>query len=160
MKPHLKILLEDGTEYLDRWHLIPRNRWFNVYLHRTRADDYRVLHDHPWDNLSIILSGGYYETVCIDKYNPSFYSGKHIYWRKPGTILRRFAEESHSLSLPPIITRDGKIRKQECWSLFITWKVRRNWGFWTKNGWMAHEKLVVIKDGKSQMTKEGLEYLV
>lgn len=154
MKPHLKIVLEDGTEYLDRWHLIPRNDFFNIYLHRTRADDYRVLHDHPWDNLSIILWGGYYESVPSIKQgegNP-FTEGKVIKWRKPGTFVYRKADwPPHSLSLS---------KGKACWSLFITGKMKRNWGFYTKSGWMAHELLVVVKDGKSQMTKQGLESLL
>ena len=28
-----------GGPYLDRWPLIPRNRWFNVYLHRFWTGD-------------------------------------------------------------------------------------------------------------------------
>ena len=44
-----------GTNYLERWHLIPRNRFFNVYLHKfSGPDSCRELHDHPWWNLSII----------------------------------------------------------------------------------------------------------
>ena len=44
--------------YLLRWWLIPRNRWFNVYLHLfLRSDDDRALHDHPWFNLSFLLEG-------------------------------------------------------------------------------------------------------
>lgn len=49
---------EVGDGYLGRWFIIPRNRWFNVYLHRfTGSDDDRALHDHPWWSLSIMLAG-------------------------------------------------------------------------------------------------------
>src|SRR4051795_4015193 len=48
--------------YLVRWWVIPRNRFFNVYLHKfLRDDDDRALHDHPWISLSFILRGGYIE---------------------------------------------------------------------------------------------------
>ena len=44
--------------YLLRWWLVPRNRFFNVYLHQfCRSDDDRALHDHPWPSVSIALSG-------------------------------------------------------------------------------------------------------
>jgi hypothetical protein len=44
--------------YIRRWWVIPRNRWFNVYLHQfLRSDDDRALHDHPWANCSILLRG-------------------------------------------------------------------------------------------------------
>ena len=48
--------------YLKRWYIIPRNTFFNIYLHQfLRDDDDRALHDHPSDNLSIILRGSYIE---------------------------------------------------------------------------------------------------
>ena len=38
-----------GKNYLSRWHIIPRNRYFNIYLHKfVGSDDDRALHDHPW----------------------------------------------------------------------------------------------------------------
>lgn len=46
-----------SNPYLLRWWVIPRNRFFNVYLHKfLRDDDDRALHDHPWWSMSIILS--------------------------------------------------------------------------------------------------------
>src|SRR3546814_13935116 len=60
-KPDITIGGEDNP-YLRRWYIIPRNRWFNVYLHEfLRDDDDRALHDHPWVNLSILLRGQYVE---------------------------------------------------------------------------------------------------
>lgn len=48
--------------YLLRWWIIPRNKVFNIYLHRfMRSDEDRALHDHPWSNLSILLRGCYAE---------------------------------------------------------------------------------------------------
>lgn len=60
-RPHFII---GGTDrpYLLRWFLIPRNRWFNIYLHKfCRDDDDRALHDHPWWFVSIMLQGSYVE---------------------------------------------------------------------------------------------------
>lgn len=67
VKPSRVITLDgiDGGErrpYLTRWHLIPRNRWFNLYLHKfVHGDDERALHDHPWPSASLILEGRYIE---------------------------------------------------------------------------------------------------
>lgn len=50
--------------YLLRWHLIPRNAVFNIYLHKfLRDDDDRALHDHPWPWCSILLRGEYAEVT-------------------------------------------------------------------------------------------------
>lgn len=56
-KPDLCIGGEDSP-YLKRWWLIPRNRFFNVYLHQfLKDDDDRALHDHPWWSVSFLLKG-------------------------------------------------------------------------------------------------------
>ena len=42
-----------GAYQLERWWLIPRNRFLNVYLHRfDHSDEDRALHDHMYLNLS------------------------------------------------------------------------------------------------------------
>src|SRR6185312_6999729 len=52
----------DDDHQLQRWFVVPRNFFNNVYLHRfLRSDDDRALHDHPWDNRSWVLSGEYVE---------------------------------------------------------------------------------------------------
>jgi hypothetical protein len=48
--------------YMLRWWVIPRNRFFNIYLHHfLRSDEDRALHDHPWLNCSWLLDGRYTE---------------------------------------------------------------------------------------------------
>ncbi len=60
--PDFVVQAPNGEVYLNRWHLIPKNRWFNIYLHHfLRSDDDRALHDHPWWNASILLTGEYTE---------------------------------------------------------------------------------------------------
>jgi hypothetical protein len=120
--------------YLLRWWLIPRNRFFNVYLHKImRDDDDRALHDHPWANLSIILSGGYLEwrSHAWDKY-------MDVVWRGRGSIVFRRATDAHRLSLGA----DGT----PCWSLFITGPRVREWGFWCPQGWRVWHEFVDAKD--------------
>ena len=66
--PPSKHITLDGIDggprrpYLTRWHMIPRNPWFNIYLHFfVHGDDDRALHDHPWRSWSLLLDGGYRE---------------------------------------------------------------------------------------------------
>lgn len=43
--------------YMWRWHLIPRNKLFNIYLHVFIGDDDTTYHDHPWNSWSLCLWG-------------------------------------------------------------------------------------------------------
>ena len=57
--------------YLLRWHVIPRNRLLNVYVHKfLRSDDDRALHDHPWWFVSLILRGRYDEVAGPPRRGP------------------------------------------------------------------------------------------
>jgi hypothetical protein len=116
--------------YLRRWWLIPRNRWFNVYLHQIlRDDDDRALHDHPWWNVSILLSGGYLEWR-----SHAWSMGIDVVWRRAGSVVFRRAKTAHRLTLG--------YDKVPCWSLFITGPVVREWGFHCPKGWVHWRKFV------------------
>ncbi len=118
-KPHKVITtIEDGFEVpqLLRWYLIPRNRFFNVYLHHVVRDDIgRDLHDHPWWSFSFLLFGSLSEVTQGGGRRCGFFT-----IRKP-TFL-------HRLILPP--GSDG------AWTLFITGPKVRQWGFQTSAGWV------------------------
>src|ERR1700756_4330698 len=87
--PDFVIISAAGDLYLRRWHVIPRNRWFNIYLHHfLRSDDDRALHDHPWWNCSILLRGRYVEVTS---------SGTHL--RCPFRPVWRRAEAAHRVEL-------------------------------------------------------------
>jgi hypothetical protein len=62
----------------------------NVYLHEWRESDPRDLHDHPWDCASVILAGGYWEIAPQGRF-----------WRSPGDIVFRQAEEPHRIEIVP-----------------------------------------------------------
>lgn len=102
--------------YMRRWWLIPKNKWFNIYLHNIlRDDDDRALHDHPWANISIVLKGDLREVMptrsrVLIKFIP--------YFRK--------ATAAHRLELV-----NGDV-----WTLFITGRKVREWGFICKKGWV------------------------
>jgi len=129
MRPPDFIVGNPGDPYLLRWHLIPRNRFFNVYLHKfLRDDDDRALHDHPWASLSIVLRGGYYEI----KPGPDGTEQRRWYGRL-SAIFRR-ATHQHRIELP----KD----KRPCWTLFLTGPNVREWGFHCPQGWVHWEDFV------------------
>lgn len=104
-----------GDDYLRRWWLIPRNRFFNVYLHCIRKDDDdRALHDHPWWNVSILLKGSYCEHMP---------HGSRVL--SAGSIRARGAKAAHRL----------EVVKGPVWTIFITGPRIREWGFHCPQGW-------------------------
>jgi len=106
-----------GDDYLRRWWVIPRNEGCNVYLHEImRSDDDRALHDHPWDNTSHILFGGYIEHTPDGQF-----------MRQAGDVIQRPATALHRLEALPGIN---------CVSLFITGPKIRDWGFQCSQGWV------------------------
>lgn len=114
--------------YMNRWWVLPRNRWFNIYLHQIlRSDDDRALHDHPWVNASIVLKGGYSEIVPDSPPSDAWpVPPQRAYWRGPGSVVLRRPTAAHRLEVG-----DGA----ECWSLFVTGPNVRDWGFWCPRGW-------------------------
>src|SRR5579864_7978595 len=91
--------------YMLRWWIIPRNKFFNIYLHRfLRSDEDRALHDHPWLNMSLLLDGSYTEhTISAGGVN-------HHKTFTSGQIKFRRAKYAHRIELT----------SGPCWSLFIT----------------------------------------
>lgn len=112
--------------YMQRWWVIPRNRWFNIYLHKIiRSDDDRALHDHPWLNCSILLKGSYVEIVPAAL--PYKYGDRTVVKvRHAGSVVTRRAVQPHRLEIidEPVI------------SLFITGPNVRTWGFYAPQGWV------------------------
>lgn len=121
--------------YLLRWWIIPRNRFFNIYLHKfLRDDDDRALHDHPWVNLSFLIKGSYIEHL------PYQYgrSGTR-YFNAPSIIFRR-AVHRHRIELVksrwlcPDNDKTWVKKSLPAWTIFITGPKIREWGFWC-SGW-------------------------
>lgn len=123
-RPADYVIQRDGSPYLLRWHVIPRNRYFNIYLHKlVRPDWDEALHDHPWVNLSIILAGAYREIEP---------RGARVL--RAGSARLRCAAQAHRLEL---------LSNVPCWSLFITGPKVREWGFLCRHGWVHYSDFVV-----------------
>lgn len=124
--------------YLLRWHIIPRNRFFNIYLHKfLRDDDDRALHDHPWASLSLVLKGSYIEHLP-DRFRV-FRRGAVI-WRGPKfrhriELFKQIV--GYSAAAPWRI-----VRAKPVWTLFITGPRVREWGFWCPDAAAGRERFV------------------
>jgi hypothetical protein len=104
-----------GEPYMLRWYLTPRSDLGGIYLHRfLRDDDPRAYHDHPWDSVSIVLSGTLLER------RPRL--GDRFLM--PGDIVKRTAEMQHRLE----VIEPG-------YTLFQFGPKVREWGFQCAEGW-------------------------
>jgi hypothetical protein len=119
--------------YLLRWFVIPRNPVFNLYVHEFhRSDDDRALHDHPWINLSILVTGEYTEhTICA--------GGVHLRRvRREGDLVLRRSRHAHRIEL----------HAGPCHTLFITGPRLRAWGFHCADAGWIHWKAFTRADDK------------
>ena len=136
------VLAPDGTPYIYRWYVVPRNKTGNVYFHvQVASDPLRPLHDPPWDNTSVVLSGGYNEHHRPLDWNgePGPTKMRRLF---KGSVIHRVAEEPHRIELPPGVPYTM--------SLFTTGPKRRDWGFHTDHGWKLWSDCTLeTPDGRS-----------
>lgn len=138
----------------------PRRYLPSVYLHRfQRSDDDRHFHDHVGWSVSIVLRAGYWELtpdVSLEgrRRNPKLVAvcGRVWRWRGPGSFTFRRADQPHIIALGKVITRaeDGStmfedvtpraLHNKPIWSLWIRGPWRREWGFYTEEGWVTWEQ--------------------
>lgn len=107
--------------YMNRWWLIPYGtRWSPaIRVHEIlRSDDDRAFHDHPWNYLTVVLKGGYFEVRPVFK--DGIYRGDKRTWCGPGSVLFRRATDWHRLEVP-----EGTVAT----TLFTTFAYRQQWGF-------------------------------
>lgn len=139
---------QGGTDYLQRWWVIPRNKWFNIYLHKfVHSDEDRALHDHPWWNMSLLLKGSYVEIMP----GPSPRAvgrrrlmTEHTKVRSPGRPVIRRPTSLHRVEL---------INGKPVWSLFITGPTIREWGFACPQGWRHWKDFVSVVPGGNDTGK-------
>lgn len=122
----------------ENWGLSRKYPWLAwlpaIRLHHVSSSDRdRHMHDHPWDNLSIILFGRYVEVMpqcpnqsAEDDRVPARQIKK---LRRPWRPVFRRAADRHRLVLFP---------GESVWSLFIMFRWQREWGFLTEDGWVPH----------------------
>ena len=118
-----------GELHFVRWQIfkIPFTN-IHLYLHMINlADKDKDQHDHPWNFISLILKGGYFEEIHND-----------LHLRLPFTASYKKADTPHR-----VIDLLGKT-----YTLVLTWGKRRVWGYHTKNGWVDFETYRINKNIK------------
>ena len=86
---------DEAKPWMNRYYVLLRYRpkWFpfNILIHEMLADDHGDgVHNHTFPYITIILRGGYWETLTTGKY-----------WRPPGYIGFRSADHLHRVDLKP-----------------------------------------------------------
>ncbi len=140
-KPDL-VIAPDGDPYLYRWHIVKSDDYGCAYFHiQVASDPERPLHDHPWDNCSLILSGGYSEVI---QQTPPL-GVVTTYTRVKGDLIYRKATEAHRLILPRYVPYTM--------TLFTAGPKKRTWGFWIGTKWVPYTEVTeVLEDGRSIWT--------
>lgn len=130
MKPHKRI----GT-FLLRWHLIPKNRYFNIYLHKWIGSDmHRACHDHPWPSVAILLNRAHLYEITDDPEVAGWKSAARVKRFRP---IFRSATHAHRMVLSG----------GPAWTLFITGRKVREWGYHCPKGWQ-HHLTISTEDGR------------
>lgn len=142
------VIAPDGFPYLYRWHIIPRGKdgdGSNLYFHvQVNDDPERPLHNHPWDNMSVILAGGYKETLCMSEGEPTP-DATNMFLRQKGDVIFRRARWSHRLTM---------LRGEAyAMTLFSTGPKVNAWGFWYPDRFRPYQEVTVLKDGMSVHVK-------
>ena len=102
--------------YLRRWWVIPKNKWFNVYLHCFEGSDLdRALHNHPWRSCSFLLKG-----KLTENYKPYLFD-MTVQHRRIRKFTPYFRDQKmfHSMYL----------ESDKAWTLFLTGGRTNRWGF-------------------------------
>lgn len=123
-----------GEDYMHRYYLFMKDREsfpFNVTLHKIVKSDEPIYHDHPWNYMTIVLKGGYWEhTPVFDDYGNVLKD--NVCWRGPGSIIKRKASEFHWLEIDEDIGYAT--------TLFFMGQKVREWGFLSdSNTWIHYE---------------------
>lgn len=131
--------------YLRRHWLLPRNRFFNVYVHEfLRSDDDRAHHDHPYlFNLSWLIEGEYIEHTIrkggVQEATPRMAGDLKFRWGPAPHRVELLTEWEHMNGLSVGIP-------VSCWTIFITGPVVRNWGFHCPKRWVPWQEFTDARD--------------
>ena len=109
------IVRPTGPVMFYRWWLMRDEKLCSVYINRhVGSDDLPAPHDHPWDNMTIVLDGRFSEEL----YQEDQLCETVV--RTKGDVVVRSATFSHRIEMRP---------GEECWTLFVTGPVVNKWSF-------------------------------
>src|SRR5262245_9881749 len=104
--------------YLRRWAL--NFGLFSMRVHHWySSDDHRAFHDHPWWFVTLVLRGGYTDVSPAGRERMT-----------PGKVRFRPAIHRHTT----------EVDSGGCWSLLLTGRQKRRWGFWVNGKFKKSNK--------------------
>lgn len=145
---------EPDCPYLERWVIglgrglfkkelrktnPPPRSWFSFRLHHFFRSDEDHLHDHPTWFVTLVLKGTYKDWVRCENCEGTgagelgegrlcgFCLGRGQVvgdYMKPGSIRFRPALHAH------------RVETEGCWTLLLFGPRKRDWGFWSPEGWI------------------------
>ena len=139
------VIGDRADPYLRRWWAIPRNSWFNIYIHEFMQSDIdRALHDHPFASLSVAVRGDMREVYLRRYREPEFdlpfkraYNAiETVRIVRPGEVIYRQAKFAHRMVVP----QPGAV------TIFITGPRIREWGFHCGTRWVPWRQFVDARD--------------
>ena len=149
----------NGQLYMRRWLIGPT--WLpGIRVHNIlKSDAAFELHDHPFDFVSFILSGGYTEIrgEALDGV-PANSTIRRKESHPPLSFVRRKAEDLHRILLKPtVVMMEGRqvLRETPAWTIVFRGKYRREWGFMTAAGWLHWKEYVAAKHAQQSNTVGG-----
>ena len=108
--------------YMRRW--VVDFGAFAIRIHRWESsDDDRAFHDHPWWFITLVLRGSY-DDVSL--------SGLDTL--RVGSIRFRSASHRHTV----------KIKTPGTWTLLITGRAKRRWGFWVGGKLLKRDRYFAV----------------
>ena len=124
------VIGDPNEPYMMRWWWLPRNKWFNIYIHRfLKDDDDRALHDHPWWSFSIMCQGYIREEYLRLNRTPGSTYTAYRDLLPGGWPLFRSSTFAHRIIVMKAL--DHKLPL----TIFITGPKIREWGFHCKKAW-------------------------
>ena len=144
LEPNFEVIRNDKDVYLRRWWVIPRNSYFNIYLHNMLRDDDEILHDHMYASLSVCLGGRLLERYKENPEATRFHEPSLVHSRDvvQGTISIRSSIMAHQL-----------IVVEPAWTIFITGPRIKEWGFFCPKGKRHWKDYVALSQDPSGANK-------
>ena len=127
MKRRVEVIDREGKKLVQRFRFRVGEVAPNIYYHHFHADDHSVPHDHPFDFIAVTLWG----------------SAKEVNYKRQGkSVIKDGIRKLRPLSLPRFYKAEHIHRITDARGLrtlcFII-RRRRQWGFWTSQGWVHYE---------------------
>lgn len=147
--PYFHLQHADGSSYMERYWVVRLGRRWNkdygligIRLHHILTPDLdRVLHDHPWAFISVVLRGWYIEhrpvtnSPCFDGEMEKTYRTIRLV----RSIAFRWWTDRHRITT---VSTGG------VWTLFVTFPKMQWWGFYTRLGKIYYQDYNSVHGGR------------